>query len=93
MSGLIHEIEKAEEHVIDHGIDKVSKDAENIAAQLKQLNDTLSDFKSMLTRDSSYATGVLLIMGGVVIWSNSVESVWKTSGLLLMAGGTAVVLK
>jgi DUF438 domain-containing protein len=87
------EIEKALEKALDHEVKKVDAEAENIANQLKQLNETLSDFKSMLTKDSSYATGVLLMMGGIVIYTNSMESVWKTSGMLLIAGGVAVVLK
>lgn len=61
--------------------------------ELHQLNDTLSEFKSMFEKDSSYATGVLLMIGGAIVFMNSYESVWKTAGVVLAVGGVSVMLK
>lgn len=61
--------------------------------QLNELNETLRDFKGMFERDSSYATGVLLMISGAVLYMNSYDSVWKTAGIVLAVGGVSVVLK
>lgn len=75
------------------GDSDIGTNLKKLDKQLHELNETLHDFKGMFERDSSYATGVLLMIGGAVLYMNSYDSVWKTAGVVLAVGGVSVVLK